>query len=31
MLEIADIELTRIGLSLKAVVEQFREQVQNIE
>jgi len=27
----ADIELTRIGLSLKATVEQFREQVQNIE
>jgi uncharacterized protein (TIGR00255 family) len=27
----ADIELTRIGLSLKSVVEQFREQVQNIE
>jgi uncharacterized protein (TIGR00255 family) len=27
----ADIELTRVGLSLKAVVEQFREQVQNIE
>jgi uncharacterized protein (TIGR00255 family) len=27
----ADIELTRIGISLKAVVEQFREQVQNIE
>jgi uncharacterized protein (TIGR00255 family) len=27
----ADIELTRIGLSLKAAVEQFREQVQNIE
>ena len=27
----ADIELTRIGLSLKAVVEQFREQVQNLE
>jgi len=27
----ADIELTRIGMSLKAVVEQFREQVQNIE
>jgi uncharacterized protein (TIGR00255 family) len=27
----ADIELTRIGLSLKAGVEQFREQVQNIE
>ena len=27
----ADIELTRTGLSLKAVIEQFREQVQNIE
>jgi uncharacterized protein (TIGR00255 family) len=27
----ADIELTRVGLSLKAAVEQFREQVQNIE
>jgi uncharacterized protein (TIGR00255 family) len=27
----ADIELTRIGLALKASVEQFREQVQNIE
>jgi len=27
----ADIELTRIGLSLKAAVEQFREQLQNIE
>jgi uncharacterized protein (TIGR00255 family) len=27
----ADIELTRIGLSLKAAVEQFREQVQNVE
>ena len=27
----ADIDLTRIGLSLKAAVEQFREQVQNIE
>jgi uncharacterized protein (TIGR00255 family) len=27
----ADIELTRIGLGLKAVIEQFREQVQNIE
>jgi uncharacterized protein (TIGR00255 family) len=27
----ADIELTRAGLSLKAAVEQFREQVQNIE
>ena len=27
----ADIELTRAGLSLKASVEQFREQVQNIE
>src|SRR5439155_624069 len=27
----ADIELTRIGLPLKAVIEQFREQVQNLE
>ena len=27
----ADLELTRIGLSLKAAVEQFREQVQNLE
>jgi uncharacterized protein (TIGR00255 family) len=27
----ADIELTRIGMALKAVIEQFREQVQNIE
>ncbi len=27
----ADVDLTRIGLSLKAVIEQFREQVQNIE
>lgn len=27
----ADIELTNVGLELKAVVEQFREQVQNIE
>ncbi|HEV2301959.1 MAG TPA: YicC/YloC family endoribonuclease [Stellaceae bacterium] len=27
----SDIELTRIGLSLKASVEQFREQVQNLE
>lgn len=27
----ADIELTRLGLSLKAGVEQFREQIQNIE
>jgi uncharacterized protein (TIGR00255 family) len=27
----ADIDLTRIGMSLKAGVEQFREQVQNIE
>jgi len=26
-----DVELTRIGLELKAVVEQFREQVQNLE
>jgi uncharacterized protein (TIGR00255 family) len=27
----ADIELTRLGMALKAAVEQFREQVQNIE
>ncbi|MBF0334889.1 MAG: YicC family protein [Alphaproteobacteria bacterium] len=27
----AEVELTRIGLELKAVIEQFREQVQNIE
>ena len=27
----SDIELTRIGLDLKALIEQFREQVQNIE
>jgi uncharacterized protein (TIGR00255 family) len=27
----ADIELTRIGLELKAGIEQFREQVQNVE
>jgi uncharacterized protein (TIGR00255 family) len=27
----SDIELTNIGLELKAVVEQFREQVQNLE
>jgi len=27
----ADIELTRVGLSLKAAIEQFREQVQNLE
>ena len=26
-----DIEVTRIGLALKSVIEQFREQVQNIE
>ncbi|WP_305079786.1 endoribonuclease YicC domain-containing protein, partial [Methylobacterium sp.] len=26
-----DVALSRIGLDLKAVVEQFREQVQNIE
>ena len=26
----ADIELTRIGLALKAAIEQFREQVQNL-
>ncbi len=27
----ADLEVTRIGLELKAMIEQFREQVQNIE
>lgn len=27
----ADVELTRVGMDLKAVIEQFREQVQNIE
>ncbi|MGO4727088.1 MULTISPECIES: YicC/YloC family endoribonuclease [unclassified Inquilinus] len=27
----ADVALTRIGLDLKAVIEQFREQIQNIE
>ncbi|MBI4970197.1 MAG: YicC family protein [Rhodospirillales bacterium] len=27
----ADVDLTRLGLQLKAVIEQFREQVQNIE
>jgi uncharacterized protein (TIGR00255 family) len=26
-----DLELTNIGLGLKGVVEQFREQVQNLE
>jgi len=26
-----DVELTRIGLSMKALVDQFREQIQNIE
>ena len=26
-----DVELTNIGLELKSVVEQFREQVQNLE
>lgn len=26
-----DVELTRVGLDLKALIEQFREQVQNIE
>ena len=26
-----DIELTRIGLDLKATIQQFREQVQNVE
>ncbi len=27
----ADTEITRIGLELKAVIDQMREQVQNIE
>ena len=27
----ADVELTGIGLELKAVIDRFREQVQNIE
>jgi uncharacterized protein (TIGR00255 family) len=27
----ADLELTNIGLALKAAVEQLREQVQNVE
>ncbi len=27
----ADVELTRIGLALKAAIEQLREQIQNIE
>jgi len=27
----ADVELTRIGLNLKAVIDQVREQVQNVE
>lgn len=27
----ADVELTRIGLAMKATIEQFREQVQNVE
>ncbi|HEY1299628.1 MAG TPA: YicC/YloC family endoribonuclease [Stellaceae bacterium] len=27
----ADIELTRIGIALKSAIEQFREQVQNVE
>jgi uncharacterized protein (TIGR00255 family) len=27
----ADIELTRVGLALKTAIEQFREQVQNVE
>jgi uncharacterized protein YicC (UPF0701 family) len=26
-----DVEITRAGLELKAVIDQFREQVQNIE
>jgi len=27
----ADVDLTRLGLDLKATIEQFREQVQNVE
>ena len=27
----ADVELTRIGLELKAAIDQFREQTQNVE
>ena len=27
----ADIELTRTGLALKAAIDQFREQAQNVE
>ena len=27
----SDVELTRRGLDIKAVIEQFREQVQNLE
>jgi uncharacterized protein (TIGR00255 family) len=27
----SDIELTKIGLDLKAFIERFREQIQNIE
>ena len=27
----AEVDLTRIGLDLKAVIEKFREQVQNVE
>jgi len=27
----SDVELTRVGLDLKAVIDQFKEQVQNIE
>jgi uncharacterized protein (TIGR00255 family) len=27
----SDAELTRVGLALKAVIDRFREQVQNLE
>jgi uncharacterized protein (TIGR00255 family) len=27
----SDIALTRVGLALKAVIDQFREQIQNVE
>ena len=31
ILRAADIEISRIGLELKSVIDQLREQVQNIE
>ncbi|MEC9166708.1 MAG: DUF1732 domain-containing protein, partial [Pseudomonadota bacterium] len=29
--KVVDLELTRLGLELKTRIEQFREQVQNVE